>query len=660
MALIAFLWLGSLLCGFTLAWTFLDSDDNGPWEQWALGLQASLILLVAANWLLSLCGILTPLSLFLTACAFTGIGIQRWGILSRWKPLEAEDRNCSVRTFLLCWIPVLLWTCFVLWRGWLLPPDNHDALAYHMPKAVLIMQHHGFGFVPTNDIRLTAHPPNYEFLIADILISTHADKMTAWVETICYLQIICLAAATGERLWGRGAPAWLLALASAGMPVILLHSGAQKNDLFMGCFLLGTMLWCGRGAVRDNDYVMAAGVLSWLAGFGTKPNSALFFPAILFPLTVWLWKRRRGSMHERVFRILRMGCVLLAGAILLGALTYVQNWRHTGTLVGYSNQSLIAGTTSNAAPFYGQWRNIWEFPAMLWLAPFSTSLSSVWVPWRQVWWHWPTMELYFSHFGVLWSALAPLLPIGIWIHFRPNQPWPYSRAERLLWLLEACACYLALAPVGFRTYGFFIGFPRIMLFLGILVPLCSLAPIIRIAREGLRWRWTIPATGFTLASLFIIYAARCAIYDKFSPLDCIVFAWEHPGARDVSFGDYRASIVCDKLAGPRDEIAFDGGVTDGWSYHLFGAHLTRKVDYLCDSAGVLEIPTLAKWVAIDRSWDLVWESPGLTDMSKYNEFVWRGNLKPEDSRVFVSLLHDPSWKLVYLNPKCAQAVFKRL
>src|SRR5688500_12396179 len=35
------------------------------------------------------------------------------------------------------WIVVIPWVIFIAWRGWLLPPVNHDALAYHLPKAVL-------------------------------------------------------------------------------------------------------------------------------------------------------------------------------------------------------------------------------------------------------------------------------------------------------------------------------------------------------------------------------------------------------------------------------------------------------------------------------------------------------------------------------------------
>src|SRR5207248_4740499 len=75
-------------------------------------------------------------------------------------------------------IPVVLWTLSALWKGFVLPPQTHDALAYHLPKAAMIAQAHGFEHFAAPDPRIASLPANYELLLADVLVMSGSDTCT--------------------------------------------------------------------------------------------------------------------------------------------------------------------------------------------------------------------------------------------------------------------------------------------------------------------------------------------------------------------------------------------------------------------------------------------------------------------------------------------------
>ena len=70
------------------------------------------------------------------------------------------------------------------------------------------------------------------------------------------------------------------------------------------------------------------------------------------------------------------------------------------------------------------------------------------------------------------------------------------------------------------------------------------------------------------------------------------------------------------------------------------------------------IDATARWIAIDRSWNVNWGDPRFTDLGQWATYVGRGSLQPEDRRVFDLLSRDPRYELVYLDKKTLQAVFR--
>ena len=157
-------------------------------------------------------------------------------------PTPVRTGVAPVLHFLLLFI--LAWVFFILWRGWLLPPVSHDALAYHLPKAVLFARAHGYEPLSYLDARIRNIPSSYEMLLAENIVLQHRDTITEWISTLFYVLFVIASAAIAERWWKSRAT--IVALFAAGVPVALLHSGAHKNDLMTAFFIVAALVACGR------------------------------------------------------------------------------------------------------------------------------------------------------------------------------------------------------------------------------------------------------------------------------------------------------------------------------------------------------------------------------------------------------------------------------
>src|SRR6185295_643028 len=99
-----------------------------------------LTLWIATNWLLSAIHAVArgPLLLAAAVAATSGaIVLRRIGGAPGTPAVEDAPRS-SRALVMVALLPLLAWVAFILWRGWLLPVLNWDAMSYHLPKAVLM------------------------------------------------------------------------------------------------------------------------------------------------------------------------------------------------------------------------------------------------------------------------------------------------------------------------------------------------------------------------------------------------------------------------------------------------------------------------------------------------------------------------------------------
>ncbi|HKS22628.1 MAG TPA: hypothetical protein VJZ76_07510, partial [Thermoanaerobaculia bacterium] len=183
------------------------------------GAVVGLAIWLAANWLLAVTHLFYKSALIGVAAVMAIVAI-------------ALRPRVSLRVSPLL-VPIALWTLFALWKGFVLPPQTHDALAYHLPKAAMMVQAHGFEHFVAPDPRIASLPANYELLLADVLAMSGSDTCTEWLGTLFFLFFLCATAAMAERFWPEHPHRAATALAAAGAPLLLLHSTADKNDVLV-------------------------------------------------------------------------------------------------------------------------------------------------------------------------------------------------------------------------------------------------------------------------------------------------------------------------------------------------------------------------------------------------------------------------------------------
>lgn len=602
---------------------------------WALGNAAVTIgsaLWIASVWLPALLHRLDRPTMLLRTVAVIGVVVFLF--------LRRTRGGIAVTGMgLACLAPIMAWIVFVLWRSAIVPPLSHDALAYHLPRAVLWIREHAFTLLDLPvDPRMRILPANYELLLADAILLGGGDALTEWISVFFYVAFLIAAGALAERWWpGRKEATLAVVLLSACIPVLLLHSGADKNDVMTAFFMLSALCWAGRWfSENDADALVLCGV-AVIAAVGTKPQG-LMLGAALLPFV--LWRIRTMSLAT----LARVVAISLLAALLLGGAFYAARAMQESAHGAAERRAFVA---------YDDWPNLWQAPWVLLAAPFTTHFQKLDVPWSPQPWYWARYEIYFSHLGIPFALCTLLLP---WTVLRFRRDAPERAPERHAMAVAALATVLLMLPVRDvpMPHGVYtIALPRYVMFVCPVVFALAAAPAMaRLANTSRRYAAIALAA---LAVWFVIQAADSAVNDRFAPIEYVLAVREHPGTRLIAFDPGRAASIADRVAGPRDPIYFDAGYS-AWIHPAFGRDLQRPVHFL----GAPVVPAEAKWVVVERSFRIIWQHERFRDLSQSETYLTRGTPTERDRSIVRQLRHDPRWRTVYYNRRYNQAVFQRV
>jgi hypothetical protein len=337
------------------------------------------------------------------------------------------------------------------------PPESWDGLSYHMPILWRWVEQGNFEMAGWSGPQRW-FPWNGELLPAWLAVLDGGSLDAAKLAQVLALPMLGGAGAVlGRRLAGR---AWsgACALAFAGLPIVLIHSGVPYVDALHAAFWLAAVAF----AVAWDRSGRRAHLLLCALAFGLTlgSKSTLYFLAPIFlPLAATLIARpdRRGPF-------LRALPAATALAFAAGGISYARNWFLTGSPI-YPYSLRVAGATI--------------FPGPLAPGELLVTVERWFVSAPREWLTYPfheTMRGALSYstengFGPLFAAGWALLPWSAFLAWR--------RRDR------AALSFLALVPA---TGLFFFTMhptrePRYVIFLAG-VPIVGLA----IALKGLRGR----------------------------------------------------------------------------------------------------------------------------------------------------------------------------
>lgn len=613
----------ALLIAQSVSWRIVE----GGWQRAAADALIATVLWLASAWLLALLHLLTPPFLIARTIAFCVAAF----LLRRRRAIDWR--------LLAALTPIVLWIAFSLLKGALLPVLSHDALSYHLPRAVFYLRAHGFDPLPLMEMHERTLPANYEMLLADAIGMSGSDTLTEWISTWFFLAFVVAGVALAERWWRiERSRALIIALLLACIPVVLLHTAAHKNDLMTAFFIVSALLWFGRWFTERRPAAMLLVILSLAAAIGTKPQ-ALAVAGVLAVIAIVRDRRPKAIAAYAAASVIALA--------LLGGTVYVSNARSQHAPLAMS----AAGGEKTNNVVFGDWRNFWEVPYVLVAAPFSPRPTSLLVPWASHPWFWQRYEIFFSELGIPFALCAILLPFAI-VFFRGREP--DLRRERHVVTGAAFVFFASMLPVVFVPHGLYaISMPRYALFIAPIVFAWTVPPLLERASAVIVRVVILAAIG-----CFVSYAINFSSGDRFAPADFMVWAWHHPGTRDIPFDNLRAAEIVDGMAGPRDAVAEESAF-GSWLYPAFGATLERPVQLLPED-GPVHIDDDVRFVAIDRAFNLGWRNPQFRDLSQYSTYLNHGAMTPSDLRVFSEVSRDPRFKLIWWAPKHGQAVFVRV
>jgi hypothetical protein len=537
-------------CG-AARWLYRRFDPEAPeLERAVAGALLGVILWIAANWALAIAFALTRRNLLIVAAAFIAAA------LASLRPFRVRLQVWTI----VAAVVIGTWCAFVLWRGSVVPPASHDVLSYHLPKAVMIARAHGYAHFDVPDPRIAAFPSNYEILLADMLILARSDRLTEWIGTAFYLLFLGVTALFARAWWGKGLHVTATVLAAAGAPLLLLHSGHDKNDVMTATFAAAALFWSARWCARWGALPAMLAIACGAAADGTKMTGAAVALGIApFGIVALLRRRPRPAALA--------GALLFAviAFLLCGGWVFLENVRAP-------QPHVVAGVPTT---LYGEWANLWKVPYLAVRVSLGLGAGD---------WPWPAENLFASHYGPVFALSVLALPFSLW-RYRGD-------AERTIALAAAAIGVIVLLPLAQYPR---IAQPSILRYTLFALPVLyawTVAPLIRDTRFG-------PAVVVVLVALFAVNAADMAWNDALAPLQYARWCAEHPGTRAIFWSSAHAESVVDRMAGPRDTIALHAAY-DSWIYPAYGASWSRNVRFV---RSVREIPENAQWVAVDNVGD---------------------------------------------------------
>ena len=566
---------------------------------------------------------------------------------------EAEECTTARRRVtpvtLLPFVLAGVWIAYSAAALLVTPVSNHDALSYHFPKAARLALSGSFALYPSQDLRVTYYPGNYEMLAATFMTFLRSDTSTGLITSAALLLFLATSFALFRRMWKDTTPAALGLAILLGSPVLLLHLTAHKNDILVAGVTLNALMWLGRFAIRGGTGSALVGVVCVALAAGIKFHGLFLVPAS----AVLIWHAWRG----RVWRPSPRAAVLqVAGVavlfVLLGGAQYVANVAQTWHLGGIEQVPTANGVNTVAYPAY------WQVPRFVWMflaAPLLTDGQFFRMPWSAEEWFWPAYELYFSHYGLHVSVLLLLLPLGV--RWARRELDPAVRRELTAVSMAALLLVAMNAFIGIRPYGGFAFIPR-FLFFGL--------PIL------LAWTWCPWVVHFTrlrpgswvplAASLAIplAYGGVTVAKDAFTPFSYVQQLWLHPELRrEIHVIPWRAASAFDRIAPSDATVAVDAGY-DGWTYPLYGAALSRRVEVIVNAPEGYVPAREVDWIVVDHAFPIIWGHPDFTSMALASRYLGAGTPSARELRVFRSISRNPDFTLVYFRPNLMQAVFHRV
>ena len=459
-----------------------------------------------------------------------------------------------------------------------LPPNNWDALAYHLSRAAAWYQHDAVGWISgAHTDRQNVFPPNAEMEVLSTFAFVHSDRLAALPQFCAELALLPAVYLTAARVGFERRAAVFAALLTLTLTEFALQATTAQNDLVVTALVVSAVaLLLGRTRHELTVAAMAVGL-----AIGTK-LTALFILPVVGLLALLLLPRRRLA----VFAV-----TVVAACAAFGAFGYVSNAVHTGSIFGRSAE--VASFSTDVTPRdvgANVARDYWRFVDFSGYDPRPGLLDTIW-------------NVGFAAFEGLHLSADPA-----WPNTAANEDVSYFGPLGLLLVVPLSLLFViggAMQRVGRLRIVLALALPVFVLELALVyqynpfVGRFLLIPVaLTMALAACLWRFRLLRATFALAGVASLAAALAFNHAKPAGLDGVVPAWQlaRSDVQSTTRVGMRGALEWIAANVPPDARVGVRLGTDDWDYPLYGTGLARTLVPLRAGAG--PPPADLRWIVV--------------------------------------------------------------
>jgi len=295
-------------------------------QQVVLGLQAGLLLVSAISWLLAQRPKIIPDS---------KVDINLGAFCK-------ERKNWFLLILAICVAGVLLLSVVL---NYVVPPNNNDALSYHVARIVRWMQQGSTSPWETPFVWQLSFPLNAQLVYLWTLLFTNSDHFIAFIPMIAGLLTSLIIYLLAQELGFSRRNAVFSALIWLTLPVVQLHLTSVRHDLISTWLFLSTFYFFHRwGKTREFAYLLLSALALALV-VGTNFSIAAYLPGMVLMLLL-------GFVFYRYSfkQVLQWVGVTLLCFLLFSSPIYVSNAIYFGSPLGPDAAQMTSAAVAEEMP----------------------------------------------------------------------------------------------------------------------------------------------------------------------------------------------------------------------------------------------------------------------------------------------------------------------
>ena len=216
------------------------------------------------------------------------------------------------------------------------PPNNTDAMVYHLSRVAHWAQNQTIAFFPTSTLRELYLNPFTEYAVLQTYLLGGSDRFVNLVQWFSYLNVAILVSLISRKIGRRQKRAIFRSNIRYYLPQALLQSTTTQNDLVFSSMALMSVFFPHMLISQENNpkWIIPAGLCHFLAVLAKSTAFIVLTPFLVWTLITYLrhFERRKVCFYTALSSSV---------ALILILPFYLRNWSAFGNPLGPASETAL-------------------------------------------------------------------------------------------------------------------------------------------------------------------------------------------------------------------------------------------------------------------------------------------------------------------------------